>query len=82
MDIQYLGVYNNTAQVYQDASVLVRRTITDKVDDIEICTPFEPWKTDYGYGIKFFFGLDDRGIALEEDQVIEIIDAWKKNWNQ
>ena len=82
MNIQYLGVYNNSAQLYQDVSVLVRRTQTDKTDNIEICTPFEPWRSDYDYGIKLFWGLDDRGIALEEDQVIEVIDAWKKNWNQ
>ena len=63
-------------------SVIVRRMITDESDHIDICTPFENWKSDYPYGLKFFWGLDDRGIALEEKQVIEIIDQWKKNWDQ
>ena len=82
MEIQYLGVYNNSGRRYTDASVVVRRTLTDLSDTIEICTPYEAWHADYPYGLKFFWGLDDRGIALEETQAIEIVDQWKKNWDQ
>ena len=80
MEIQYLGVYNNLGRRYTDASVIIRRTLTDLSDTIEICTPFESWHADYAYGLKFFWGLDDRGIALEETQAIEIVDQWKRNW--
>ena len=80
MDIQYLAVFGNSARKYQDAAALVRRTITDKADSIEICTPFYSWQEDYELGIKFFWNLDDRGVALEEDQAIQLIDQWKKAW--
>ena len=76
--IQYLAVIGFT-QTIGNPSALVRRTLTEDSDNIEICTPISAWVPDPDmYGL--FIGLDDRGIAIPPEKAMELVNKWQKGW--